>query len=132
VVAVASCLGIIYRIATVAFPIIRKYRLRTKASLCEDLELKIISRYANFGDWFVLHQLSKNMDPLIFADLLKDLAYHLKKNGANAVKHLTFATENSESANSTVVRGVGFNRDNNNFHSEPLYDIVHAEEDDAA
>jgi len=83
---VASTLGVFYRLSTVLFSSVRKYRLLAKGSLCDDFDIQIVSLYTYFGDWLVLHQLSKNMDPLIFADILRDLAHQLKENGKKSFK----------------------------------------------
>ncbi|XP_021949350.1 innexin inx2 [Folsomia candida] len=119
--AVFSLLGVTYRISTILLPPIRRYRLETKASLCEDVEIKTILRYSHFADWLVITQLSKNMDPLIYADLLKDIAYKLKKNGKQAIRHQysvsTLNELNRLGSCATMKHEI-------NANSEPLYDCV--------
>lgn len=61
------------------------------------------------------------MDPLIYADLLKDIAYKLKKNGKQAIRHQysvsTLNELNRLGSCATMKHEI-------NANSEPLYDCV--------
>eukprot|EP00092_Neocalanus_flemingeri_P096400 GFUD01122713.1.p1 GENE.GFUD01122713.1~~GFUD01122713.1.p1 ORF type:complete len:450 (-),score=102.25 GFUD01122713.1:108-1271(-) len=68
---VASSLTVMYRLACVMFPQFRSYMLwrQNKWSVVAD-----ICKNGQYGDWFLLRQLSKNVDPETFHDFLKQLS----------------------------------------------------------
>jgi hypothetical protein len=68
---------LLYRLATVLGPQIRMYLLRAKSRLSDPQQIDTISQKCAIGDWFVLYQLGKNMDPLIYRELIQDLARRL-------------------------------------------------------
>uniref|UniRef100_A0A1B6CKW9 Innexin n=1 Tax=Clastoptera arizonana TaxID=38151 RepID=A0A1B6CKW9_9HEMI len=74
VLTVVSGLSVIYRAAVVMSPTVRLYLLRARARLAPQDQVETISRKCKIGDWFVLYQLGKNMDALIFKELVSDLA----------------------------------------------------------
>ena len=65
--------AIIYRLAVI-FPQFRLYLLRSQAPLAQHQDLKYVVRKCRIGDWFVLVQLSKNINPIFFKELIGDLA----------------------------------------------------------
>uniref|UniRef100_A0A0V0GBJ4 Innexin n=1 Tax=Triatoma dimidiata TaxID=72491 RepID=A0A0V0GBJ4_TRIDM len=73
-----SGLSLIYRIAVVVGPQIRLYLLRARSRLSPQNHIEIITNKCQIGDWFVLYQLGKNMDAIIFKELLADLAKKLE------------------------------------------------------
>jgi hypothetical protein len=77
IVSVISAVSIIYRGITLFGPNIRMYLLRAKSRLSDPGDIDAISQKCEVGDWFVLYQLGKNMDPLIFRELMRDLARKL-------------------------------------------------------
>ena len=71
----ATGLALIYRLV-VLLPQLRLYVLKSQAPR-EDLEY--LSSKSQFGDWFILVQLSNNVNPELFQDLISDLAYKLQR-----------------------------------------------------
>lgn len=78
ILAVLSGLSILYRFATVASEGVRLYLLRARSRLAHPDDVESINRKCQIGDWFVLYQIGKNMDPLIFKEFMKDLAKKLE------------------------------------------------------
>lgn len=80
---VLTGLCIIYRAAIVMSPSLRLYLLRARSRLSSQKDVQIIADKFQLGDWFILYQLGKNIDPLIFKDLVSSLASKL--NGKESV-----------------------------------------------
>lgn len=80
IVAVISGVGLIYRIATFTKSF-RQVLLRTRSRLAASENVEAVSRKCHIGDWFVLYQLAKNMDPLIYKEFITDLANKLQGKG---------------------------------------------------
>jgi len=78
IVAVVSGVSLIYRILTIFGSQIRMYLLRAKSRLSDPRQIDTISQKCQIGDWFVLYQLGKNMDPLIYRELITELARKLE------------------------------------------------------
>ncbi|XP_012253835.1 innexin inx2 [Athalia rosae] len=74
ILAVLSGLSLAYRAAVVAGPKLRLILLRARARLSPHTQIEIIARNCQIGDWFVLYQLGKNIDPLVYKELVADLA----------------------------------------------------------
>lgn len=71
----------IYRLAVIFFPRLRYMVLRSRARLCDRHTLKIIMDSSKIGDWFILYLLCKNMDPINFRELTKELTKDLSSEG---------------------------------------------------
>lgn len=74
ILAVLSGLSLAYRAAVVVWPKLRLILLRARARLSPHTQIETIARKCQIGDWFVLYQLGKNIDPLIYKELVADLA----------------------------------------------------------
>uniref|UniRef100_A0A8D8XI51 Innexin n=1 Tax=Cacopsylla melanoneura TaxID=428564 RepID=A0A8D8XI51_9HEMI len=75
---VVTGLSLVYRFAVIMGPKVRLYLLRAKSRLSSQDQIETIARKCQIGDWFVLYQLGKNIDPLIFKELVSDLAKKLE------------------------------------------------------
>lgn len=75
---VVTGLSLVYRFAVVMGPQVRLYLLRARSRLSSQEQIETIARKCQIGDWFVLYQLGKNIDPLIFKELVSDLAKKLE------------------------------------------------------
>lgn len=73
-----SGLSLLYRLAVVCSPKIRLVLLRARSRISPHDQVKIINDKLQIGDWFVLYQLGKNIDPLIYKQLIADLAIKLQ------------------------------------------------------
>ncbi|XP_076062709.1 innexin 2 [Oratosquilla oratoria] len=80
IVAVISGVGLLYRLSTFSSAF-RQILLRTRSRLAASENVEAISRKCQIGDWFVLYQLAKNMDPLIYKEFINDLALKLQGRG---------------------------------------------------
>lgn len=54
------------------------FLLRARSRLSPHEQIEAIARRCQIGDWFVLYQLGKNIDPLIYKELVSDLAKKLE------------------------------------------------------
>jgi hypothetical protein len=70
--------SLVYRTAIVMLPNLRLYLLRARSRLSSQEQIETIARKCQIGDWFVLYQLGKNIDPLIYKELIGDLAKKLE------------------------------------------------------
>lgn len=69
-----TALSLIYRAVVIAFPPLRLYLLRARSRLSPQEQIETIAKKCKIGDWFVLYQLGKNIDPLIYKELISDLS----------------------------------------------------------
>lgn len=74
---ILSALSLIYRIGVVFGAKFRHILLRARSRLNSQDQIEIISNKCQIGDWFILYQLGKNIDPLIYKQLIADLAKKL-------------------------------------------------------
>ena len=74
IVAVVTGLSLLYRLAVVVSPQVRLYLFRARARLAPPEQIETIARKSQIGDWFLLYQLGKNMDPLIYKEFINDLS----------------------------------------------------------
>lgn len=79
IMSVITAFQIIYRFITVFVPRIRELLLRGRSRLSSPHQIETICRKQKLGDWFLLYQLGKNIDPLIFREFIRAL-YHKMEN----------------------------------------------------
>lgn len=75
---VLSGLSLIYRLVVIFMPKVRLYLLRGKCKIAPQKEVEIINNKCEIGDWYVLYQMGKNIDPLIFREIISDLSKKLE------------------------------------------------------
>ncbi|KAB7504537.1 Innexin inx2 [Armadillidium nasatum] len=80
IVAVVSGIGLLYRMCTFHRGF-RQILLRTRSRLASPENVEAVARKCHIGDWFVLYQLAKNMDPLIYKEFITELANKLQGKG---------------------------------------------------
>jgi hypothetical protein len=51
----------------------RAYLLKARAPLTPMYQIQVICRKSKLGNWFMLDQLAKNMDPVILCEFLAEL-----------------------------------------------------------
>ncbi|KAK4304115.1 hypothetical protein Pmani_023940 [Petrolisthes manimaculis] len=81
-VAVLTGLALVYRIVILVAPPVRKIMLRVRSSLTPSSTVDALSAKCQIGDWFLLYQLAKNMDPIIYREFLEELNHKMKKPNA--------------------------------------------------
>lgn len=74
---IVSGISLAYRAAVVVWPKVRLYLLRARSRLSQHSDVENIVDKCQIGDWFVLYQLGKNIDPLIYKEIISDLAAKL-------------------------------------------------------
>lgn len=74
ILSVLSGVSLLYRAAVVFSPKLRLYLLRSRSRLAIQEQIDIIASKCKIGDWFVLYQLGKNIDPLIYKEVISDLS----------------------------------------------------------
>ncbi|XP_054714018.1 innexin inx2-like [Uloborus diversus] len=77
--AVLSAIVLAYRMLIIFWPASRFLALRSRSRIVDKKDLHVVLSRANLGDWFLLHLLCKNLEPLNFRDLIKDFAAELKE-----------------------------------------------------
>lgn len=80
--AVTSGIVILYRAIVTFSPTIRKWRLRSISKSIDEDDLERVISKADFGDWFFLYELGRNMNPIYFAELIKELSGSIGKDGS--------------------------------------------------
>jgi hypothetical protein len=78
IVAVLSGLALLYRAVVMFASNARLYLLRARSRLAPRDQVETINNRCQIGDWFVLYQLGKNMDPLIYKEFINDLSRRLE------------------------------------------------------
>ena len=72
-----------YRLVLLAVPWLRLCILKARARLVRQSEVENICRRLRLGDWFILYQLGKNMDPMIFREFMEKLHKRMFQRMAN-------------------------------------------------
>lgn len=74
ILTILSACGLIYRLIVVLVPKFRVNLLQRSNHLLSTRDVKSILRQSRFGDWFLLHQLARNIDSLTHKELVAELA----------------------------------------------------------
>ena len=77
-VSIVTGFHLICRLVVLAVPSTRQILLRARAHLASTNKIERICRESRLGDWFLLYQLGKNMDALIFRDFINHLDQKLE------------------------------------------------------
>lgn len=80
---ILSAISLVYRFAICLWPKVRLYLLRARSRLSSNEDVESIADKCQIGDWFIIYQLGKNIDPLIFKEIITDLS--AKLNGKTLV-----------------------------------------------
>ena len=73
VLTVITGLQMLYRLAVIGSSRLREMLLMSRSRLTKRHQVESIARRSQLGDWFMLYQLGKNIDPLIFKEFLGEL-----------------------------------------------------------
>jgi len=78
--ALVTGIQVLYRVATCLIPSLREMLLKARARLTKRPgQVEAICRKFSLGDWFLLYQLGKNIDPIIFREFLDNLHTELQR-----------------------------------------------------
>lgn len=81
ILAILSGLAIMYRVIILCIPKSRLYVLRMQSKCRSHTKLEKILKKLKVGDWFLLYQISKNLDEIIFEKIVFDLAVEMYAGG---------------------------------------------------
>lgn len=73
ILAIISVIAILFRMVTFYSPSVRIYIITSHIRTVSKFQIKNIVKKLNLGDWFILYQLGKNIDPRIFKDIIMEL-----------------------------------------------------------
>jgi len=73
VLTVVSALQMAYRLVVIFSPRLRELLLKSRSRLTVMHKIEGICRRSGLGDWFMLYQLGKNIDPLIYKEFMGEL-----------------------------------------------------------
>merc|ERR1712004_706403 len=73
ILTVVSGMQMIYRLIVLMSPRLREMLLKSRSRLTVMHKVESICRRCGLGDWFILYQLGKNIDPLIFKEFMGEL-----------------------------------------------------------
>ncbi|CAH0723174.1 unnamed protein product, partial [Brenthis ino] len=82
ILAVLSALAIFFRIIIFTVPTVRTYLIMSRVRQVDRYVVSKITNHFGYGDWFVLHLLGKNMNPIAFKDLVLELSKEIGNNKA--------------------------------------------------
>jgi len=78
ILTVVSGMQMIYRLIVLMSPRLREMLLKSRSRLSPMLKIESVCRRCGLGDWFILYQLGKNIDPLIFKEFMGELCKKLE------------------------------------------------------
>lgn len=70
---ILSCLSLIYRTVVLLIPKVRVYMLFARTTHSSHIDVESILDRCQIGDWFFLYQVSKNIDEMVFKEILTEL-----------------------------------------------------------
>lgn len=77
--AIVTAISLIYRIIVISMAKVQLQVLRIQSRWVSMRDLEKILQRGDIGDWFLLYQLSNNIDPIIFKDFCNQFAIKLHK-----------------------------------------------------
>jgi hypothetical protein len=86
ILAIITGLQLVARFATLGSPMVRQMMLRKQARLNTSREVDTVMRKCQFGDWFLLVSLARNLNSFIFGEYLSDLASVMDVDKSNNVE----------------------------------------------
>ena len=81
ILSIVSVIQVLYRMVTLFALPMREMLLRSRCRLVKDkYVVEGVCRRIGIGDWFLLYQLGKSIDPLIYKEFVESLFSNLEKN----------------------------------------------------
>jgi hypothetical protein len=84
ILATLLSLLVIYRALIITMPQLRPRLLRAKNRMVPYEVADAISRKTDVGDWWILYMLGRNMDPLIYREVVSELAKKIETAASNS------------------------------------------------
>lgn len=85
ILAILTFLVLLSRIAVILFPSTRPRMLHERCRLAYREHITTVTYNTDVGDWFLLYMLGKNLDSILFKEILSDLSKSFKKQEDNRV-----------------------------------------------
>jgi len=84
--AAVSAVQMFYRVMVIMVPCLRATLLKVRARMVPHYKVSEVCRQARLGDWFLLYQLGKNMDSLVYREFMEELhkKWQLQRKGDRA------------------------------------------------
>ncbi|KAL3274540.1 hypothetical protein HHI36_015922 [Cryptolaemus montrouzieri] len=76
--AALTIIFMLYRCVVMCVPSLRSYLLISHSRYVWCFKVKLMIKTINYGDFFVLDHLGKNLNPIIFCDIIDDIHRHLQ------------------------------------------------------
>lgn len=109
---ILTAIGLVYRTATILFVKVRYYVTAGRARMADKNLLRCVINSIAVPDWFLLHQISKNIDPLNYKELLIEIARSIKSDRNGNGKALLAKRDRIDKLESSIAMGdtsiVGF------------------------
>ena len=80
---IVTVISLILRLLTVLLPRVRYVLLKTRSRFADRYALNYIVNEVSASDWFLIHLLSKNLDPVHFKDLVSEFSRSLRNTGSD-------------------------------------------------
>lgn len=80
---IVTCISLTLRVLTVLLPRVRYLLLKARSRFADRYVLNYLVNEISPSDWFLIHLLSKNLDPVHFKDLLAELARSLRNSASD-------------------------------------------------
>lgn len=80
---VISGLSLLYRVAVISGSKLREVLLCARSRITSKFQIGLVCHRCRIGDWFILYQIGKNVDPLVFKELIETISnkFEVKQNG---------------------------------------------------
>ena len=84
ILATLLSLLLVYRVVIIAVPAVRPYLLNARNRMVPREVAAALSRKTDIGDWWILYMLGQNMDPIIYREVVAELAKKIETAASNS------------------------------------------------
>jgi len=84
ILATLLSLLLVYRVVIIAVPAVRPYLLNARNRMVPREIAQAVSRKTDIGDWWILYMLGQNMDPIIYREVVAELAKKIETAASNS------------------------------------------------
>jgi len=78
ILSVVTVLALVYHVVLMVVPSMTMMHVKARCMHRQDDRIDYLNKHFESGDWKLIHLLSKNMEPLVFGEFVKELARELK------------------------------------------------------
>lgn len=84
ILATLLSLLLVYRVVIIAVPAVRPFLLNARNRMVPREIAAAVSRKTDIGDWWILYMLGQNMDPIIYREVVSELAKKIETAASNS------------------------------------------------